>query len=201
MAYTKDKLTQRQENFCQAYIKTGNASQAYRLSYKSDAMKAATVARRAIDVLNLPAVAARIEALRQQVARETVVTQGQVLDGLAAHAFYDPAALVTVSGPQDVAALPPAIRQCIVGWSWDSQGNFVLKLANKTAALEMLGKHLGMFIDRREIRVGELEKLDDAALQARIAQAAQQVAQIEGVDVAALLHPAHVRPQAAPTMH
>jgi len=198
----KNKLTQRQENFCLAYIKIGCATEAYRQSYSTQGMKDATVWRHATATMDRPQVVQRIAELREKIAVHASVTQAQVLDELAAHAFYDPAHLVLVNSPEDVAKLPAKIRQCIIGWSWDRQGNFVLKLANKTVALELIGKHLGMFVDRKEIRVGELERLDDTALNVRIAQAAAQVAQIEGVAVDALLRQMNTTKDAGvQTMH
>ncbi|MBN9402233.1 MAG: terminase small subunit [Burkholderiales bacterium] len=62
-----------------------------------------------------------------------------------------------------------------------------VKWADKRAALVDIGKHLGMFIDRKEIRMGELERASDEDLARRIAAAAQQVADIEGVPVETVL--------------
>jgi len=74
-----------------------------------------------------------------------------------------------------------------------------VKWADKRAALVDIGKHLGMFIDRKEIRMGELERASDDELQARIAEAAQKVAEIEGVPVETVLK--QVREGAANTVH
>ena len=63
-----------------------------------------------------------------------------------------------------------------------------IKWADKRASLVDIGKHLGMFIDRKEIKVGELERLDDDSLNARIAQAAAQIAESEGVPVETVLN-------------
>ena len=49
--------------------------------------------------------------------------------------------------------------------------------ANAIRALELLGKELGMFIDRKEVkRVGEIERLDDEALAERIALLSERLA-------------------------
>ncbi|MEM8160551.1 terminase small subunit, partial [Morganella morganii] len=45
-------LTVKQEKFCQAYVETGNASEAYRSAYSADKMKAATVNSKAYELLN-----------------------------------------------------------------------------------------------------------------------------------------------------
>ena len=36
-------MTPKQERFCQAYIETGNASEAYRQAYNAEKMKAQTI--------------------------------------------------------------------------------------------------------------------------------------------------------------
>ncbi|KCV32914.1 hypothetical protein L490_5260 [Bordetella bronchiseptica 00-P-2796] len=92
-----------------------------------------------------------------------------------------------ISSPKDLRLLPEAVRRCVVGWSWDRNGNFTLKLAAKTPNLDLIGRHLAMFVDRKEVRVGELEKVSDSELDAKILQAAEEVARLEGIPVATVL--------------
>lgn len=63
---------------------------------------------------------------------------------IARMAMFDPAHVTGVESPDDIAQLPEDVRRAIVGWSWDKRGNFIIKLA-KEGALEMLGRHLGLF--------------------------------------------------------
>lgn len=42
-------------------------------------------------------------------------------------------------------------RSAIASISYDKRGNKILKLYNKQSSLDSLGKHLGMFIDRKEV--------------------------------------------------
>jgi len=127
-----------------------------------------------------------------------MVDQRQVLSELAVMAFYDPADLIlkgdkaekgyrAISCPEDIRLLPEKVRRAISGWSWNCGGNFCVRLANKTVNVELIGKYLGMFIDRKEIRVGDLEKASDAELQAKIIEAAREVAELEGVSVDAVM--------------
>jgi len=44
-------LTPKQETFCLEYLKTGNASEAYRIAYDAKDMKPATINRRAKDLI------------------------------------------------------------------------------------------------------------------------------------------------------
>lgn len=75
-------LTQKQENFCLAYIETGNASDSYRKAYDASDMKPETIWRKANDVLNNGKVAARIKELREPAAKKAQVTLEQHLNDL-----------------------------------------------------------------------------------------------------------------------
>lgn len=72
------KLTPKQEAFCQAYIETGNASEAYRQAYDAEKMKPATVNRNAKALLDNSKIATRLEALRAEHQKRHNVT----VDGL-----------------------------------------------------------------------------------------------------------------------
>ena len=58
------KLTVKQENFALKYAECDDASASYRHAYKAENMKAATVTRKAHDVVRSGNVAARIEELK-----------------------------------------------------------------------------------------------------------------------------------------
>lgn len=53
-------LTIKQEAFCERYIETGNASEAYRQAYDAGKMKPATVNRTAKSLVDDPKIAARV---------------------------------------------------------------------------------------------------------------------------------------------
>ena len=67
----------------------------------------------------------------------------------------------------DIRDLPEDVRRAIAGWSWDKEGRFTVKLADKSKALDQLGKHLKLFVDRVE-HTGEINMVnidkDDAGL-------------------------------------
>lgn len=67
-------LTLKQEAFCVAYAKTGNASEAYRSAYDAAAMSDSSVQREAFDLLRNPKVAPRMAALRAVVAESSNVS-------------------------------------------------------------------------------------------------------------------------------
>ena len=76
------RLTQKQENFCLAYIETGNASEAYRRVYNAKGMKPETVNRNAKALLDNNKIATRLEELRKPVTESAQITLAQHLSTL-----------------------------------------------------------------------------------------------------------------------
>ncbi|BCX88506.1 phage terminase small subunit [Methylomarinovum tepidoasis] len=66
------KLTPKQERFCLEYVKTGNASEAYRCAYDADRMKPEAVHVAACRLLEKAKVALRIDELRQAIEEEAI---------------------------------------------------------------------------------------------------------------------------------
>ena len=67
-------LTIKQEAFCQKYIETGNASEAYRQAYDASGMKPETVKKRASELLGRGDVSGTIATLRGKVEQAHGVT-------------------------------------------------------------------------------------------------------------------------------
>ena len=61
-------LTIKQEAFCQRYIETGNASEAYRQAYDAENMKPESIHRKAKELLDNGKVAARVAEMKAQTA-------------------------------------------------------------------------------------------------------------------------------------
>ena len=76
-------LTQKQERFCLAYIKLGDASAAYREAYDTENMLPATVNRRAKELMDSSKIQARIEKLRAPAVKAARLTVEKHLDTLA----------------------------------------------------------------------------------------------------------------------
>lgn len=72
-------LTPKQENFCLAYLETGNASEAYRRAYDAENMKAETVNKRASELLDNGEVAGRLAELRAPVIAKAQLTVEDLL--------------------------------------------------------------------------------------------------------------------------
>lgn len=73
------RLTIKQENFCLAYVETGNASEAYRRAYDTEDMLPATVNRHAHGMLENDKIAARISDLRSSVMQRHKITVDDLL--------------------------------------------------------------------------------------------------------------------------
>lgn len=72
-------LTLKQEAFCQRYIETGNASEAYRLAYNASGMKPASINRKAKELTDNGKIAARVAELKSGLAKAHQVTVASLL--------------------------------------------------------------------------------------------------------------------------
>ena len=72
-------LTPKQENFCLAYLETGNASEAYRRAYDAENMNAQTVYKRASELLDNGEITARLEVLRAPIIAKAQITVDDLL--------------------------------------------------------------------------------------------------------------------------
>ena len=103
-------LTQKQENFCLAYIETGNASEAYRRSYSCGKMKTETINRKAFDLFQNGNVTARIDELRKEAVKRNEITVDDLIAELeearqAALCADDPKAAAAVAATMGKAKL------------------------------------------------------------------------------------------------
>ena len=138
-------LTHKQTMFVKEYLCDLNATQA--------AIRAGYSVKRAeftgSDLVRNRKVAAAIQEAMDRRSAKTEITADRVLREVSHMALYDPADIAgaNISGPQDIPSLPESVRRAIIGWSWDKQGNFILKLSPKTPSLELLGRHLMIWRD------------------------------------------------------
>ncbi len=69
-----EKLTPKQTRFCQLYIETGSASEAYREAYNSRNMKPTTINRKAKELLDNGKITARVKKLQEEHRKRHDVT-------------------------------------------------------------------------------------------------------------------------------
>ena len=77
------QLTQRQEDFCNSYIETGSATEAYKRTYTANRMKPSTINRNAKEFIDHPGITARLTELRAPVVEKARLTLENHLRTLA----------------------------------------------------------------------------------------------------------------------
>jgi phage terminase small subunit len=141
-------LSPKQLAFCAQYLVDLNGTQAaIRAGYSKR-----TAGSQANELLTKPEIQTEVQRLMAARAERVEVTTDRVLQELKALAFYDPGEIgaATIRSPKDIAKLPEHLRRCIIGWNWDRNRKFTLKLASKTQQLDLIGRHLKMFTDKIE---------------------------------------------------
>ena len=78
-------MTPKQERFCQAYIETGNASEAYRQAYNAEKMKAQTIHVKASELLASGKIAVRLNELNRAAQACHLDTVGSLCEELNVH--------------------------------------------------------------------------------------------------------------------
>jgi len=142
------ELNDKQVLFVKEYLVDLNATQAaMRAGYSKR-----TAGKQGTRLLSHAVISKAIEIAKRERMQRVEVTHDRVLEELCRMGFYDPKDIAgaNVRCPEDIANLPENVRRAIVGWSWDKMGNFVLKLADKKGNLELVGKHIGMFRDKKD---------------------------------------------------
>ena len=163
------EVTEKQKVFADEYLIDLNATRAYKVAYptvKNDDTAAAAATR----MLRNVKVAEYIQERMQERQKRTEITQDKVLQELAAVAFSNATDYVEVRDNtvivKDTASLSEI--KALSGIK-ESRGGIEVKLNDKLKALELLGRHLGMFKDKVEVSGidEEKKKLDDILRQMR----------------------------------
>ena len=163
-------MTKKQKRFIEEYLIDLNATQAaIRAGYSPDTAKSI-----GSENLTKPDIQARIAKAMAERSRRTGVNADRVVMELAKIAFVnandvidpDTATVRADALPEDTAAM-----QSVKVKTFGEDGlEREIKMADKLKALELLGRHLGMFKDKVELS-GALEtektKLDDLIQQMR----------------------------------
>ena len=145
-------LTAKQQAFVAEYLVDLNATQAYiRSGYKARGNVAEVNASRLLRNAQVQQAIAEALQARQQ---RTQVTADRVVQELARLAFFDIGKLVREDGtPLSLPEMDEDTRRAVAGLEVARVGNadigvgeiLKFKLADKTRALEQLGRHLGIF--------------------------------------------------------
>lgn len=137
-------LTDRQKRFCDEYLIDLNATQAaIRAGYSEK-----TAEQMGYQLLQKTSVLGYLKKRLADREKRTEITQDMVIRELAAIGFAKATDYAEVDGPlvviKPTAKLTPEQQKAVASIE---QGNFgiKLKLYDKVRALELLGKHLGLF--------------------------------------------------------
>lgn len=163
-------MTKKQKRFVEEYLIDLNATQAaIRAGYSSESAKEI-----GCENLTKPNIRAHIDKAMAERSRRTGVSADRVIQELAKLAFVNAAEVINTedatlkrnAAPEDTAAI-----QSVKVKTFGEDGlEREIKMADKIRALELLGKHLGMFRDKVELSGGldlEKSKLDDLIRQMR----------------------------------
>ncbi len=166
-------MTKKQKRFVEEYLIDLNATQAaIRAGYKAgNAQRASEIGS---ELLQKTPVADAISKAMAERSRRTGVSADRVIQELAKLAFVNASEVINTedatlkrnAAPEDTAAI-----QSVKVKTFGEDGiEREIKMADKIRALELLGKHLGMFRDKVELSGGldlEKSKLDDLIRQMR----------------------------------
>ncbi len=156
-------LTPKQKIFADEYLIDLNATRAYKVAYPS-CKKDESARVNGSKLLTNTNVVAYIDERMKEREKRTEITQDRVLQELAKLGFFDIRKLFDDSGkPLDITGLDDETAACIAGLEvmdvYEGTGEdkefagYVkkYKLSDKLKALELIGRHLGMFKDKMDI--------------------------------------------------
>ena len=150
-------LTAKQKIFAGEYLIDLNATTAYKVAYpkvkKDETAKAA--ASRMLTNVN---VASYVEKRMKDREKRTEITQDMVLKELAKIGFADVTDFVTIEDKGTYKAVQvkttdemPGDKLGAIAGIKEGANGIEIKLNDKGKALELIGRHLGMFKDKLEV--------------------------------------------------
>lgn len=146
-------LTEKQKRFADEYLIDLNATRAYRAAYPH-VKKDETAAQAGSRMLRNVKVAKYISERMQERQERTEVTQDKVIMELACIAFAKITDYISISDEilqiKDTEDLTDKQVRAIAGIK-ETKNGIEIKLNSKEKALELLGRHLGMWNDKVEI--------------------------------------------------
>lgn len=142
-------LKGKQLAFATAYAAHENGAQAVRdAGYKSK-----DPANMAYKLLKKPEIMAVVDELRAERMKKFEITGDRILQELAKIAFSDITEFIGRDGlmsAEDFDSLTPAQRACIASVKRSVDGSYEVKLYDKMAALDKLGRSEKLFTDKIE---------------------------------------------------
>jgi len=164
-------LTLKQEKFCNAYIRLGDKSAAYREAYSCDRMTAKSVNEKASELFNNVKVTSRVNALQAKaaiIAEEkfsitsesilrhlNILSNSRIDDYVEFKVFEEPDGQDEKGNPKTKTVqklffkpfdkLTPEQLMCIESIKQNRYGEIELKLHGKEWTIEKINKHIGFY--------------------------------------------------------
>lgn len=146
-------MTDAQKRFCDEYLIDLNATRAYKVAYPR-CKKDETANVNGSKLLRNTKVNEYIQERMDERQKRTEVTQDMVVNELVAIAFASATDFARVENNSVVIdntdELEEKVKKAIVGIK-EGKNGIEVSMANKMQALEMLGRHLGIFKDKLEL--------------------------------------------------
>lgn len=143
---TDKPLTPQQENFCKAVVSGLSLSDSYRKAYKAGNMTARTINKRAAELMHNGAIAGAVVALREEVTKDFVIKESDLLREAARVAFSDVRRIYHDDGRIKLPhELDDDTAHAIAGFEIDEYGRVKYKFWDKGAASDRLFKAGGLY--------------------------------------------------------
>lgn len=178
-------LTRNQRIFCDEYLIDLNATRAYKAAYKR-VKKDATARTNSSRLLTNANIKSYIESKMKEREKRTEITQDKVLKELAKIGFANATDYARVvekeyleqakdENGNIISEIPKTYKiveleitdnldidkQAAIAGIKEGRNGIEVKLNDKVKALELIGRHLGMFTDKMNVTVEKSEKLAD----------------------------------------
>lgn len=169
-------LTPKQKIFADEYLIDLNATRAYKVAYPK-VKKDESARVNGSKLLTNTNVVVYIDKRMKEREKRTGITQDRVLQELAKIGFADITDFVIIEEKGNYCTVKvkptdkmPADKLGVIAGIKEGANGIEIKLNDKEKALELIGRHLGMFKDKVELSGGldtEKTKLDDLLHQMR----------------------------------
>jgi hypothetical protein len=150
------QLTVKQENFCIAFMETGNASEAFRRAYNCENMKPESINRKAKDMADHVKIRARMAEIRKPIMDKLEVSEAKTLKRLMQGQEFD---IRRLYHPLDHPEKPGHLKhpteldedtaKAIVGVKFDKDTGVLIeyKVIDVKGCAEIIGKNLSLWKD------------------------------------------------------
>lgn len=155
-------LSPKQEKFCFEYVRSGSAIESYKASYECKKMSRAAIDVEASRLMSNPKITLRIAELRESIIapakKRLSISKEWVLEQLVENVSMAKAA------------------EPVLDAEGNPTGEFKQNLAAANKSLELIGKELGMFVDRKEVRTGSIDDIPHEEKMAALEAVRQEIA-------------------------